>query len=130
MSTSRSLRLPLPQRLSGAPFACLVGFPKEGFAIVEGKDSVQGFHSSPNMCRYRCAKCGSPVYNESLDVEHPFIDVPLVAFERDELGLIKHLDVLQPKVHINYEMHVTGLVDSHTKGVKKFSKMPGSASVE
>ena len=112
--------------MSGAPFSVFVGFPKNSLAITEGKDLLQSFNSSVNMCRYRCGKCGSPVYGESLLPDFPFVDVPLGASERDDSGAIKSLDLLKPTAHINYDVHVAGMVDAHAKGIPKFTKMPGS----
>lgn len=107
-----------------------VGFEKDHLSVTRGQERLQAFNSSAAMRRYRCSACGAPVYNESLIPDHTFVDVPLGAFERDETGVLKHLELLRPASHLNYEMHVTGIVDAFPQGLTKFSKMPGSPVVE
>lgn len=108
------------QRWSGAPSTAFVGFAGQQLRVTAGADSLLSHATSPSMTRFRCAKCGCPVYNQSTDPKFDFRDAPITTFERDGAGTIKHLDDLRPVAHIFCADRLPGIAKSDPDGVVKF----------
>jgi hypothetical protein len=54
---------PSCRRISGSAVACLAGFPRENFEIVQGEPVP--FESSPGVTRSFCGRCGTPMLYEN-----------------------------------------------------------------
>lgn len=54
------------RKASGSSFATNMLVKRSSFAVVSGQSLLKGFQSSPGEQRYFCAKCGSPVYSQSV----------------------------------------------------------------
>lgn len=94
--------------------------------VTKGQERLREIETSSFMRRYFCEKCGSPVYNKSLLKDMPFVDVPLVLFERDpETGTIRQLDKLLPTCHLFYPNRVANVIDDK----EKWSTYPGQGKI-
>ena len=49
---------------SGASYATNILVPTESL-VIEGRDVLSSFESSPRKRRYFCSRCGSPIYSHS-----------------------------------------------------------------
>jgi hypothetical protein len=52
------------RKQSGSSFATNMVVGSDDFTIVEGKEMLSSFESSPRKYRYFCKGCGSPIYSQ------------------------------------------------------------------
>lgn len=50
------------RKLSGAAFSVVARVAADAFQLLEGKDSLSAYESSPGKYRHYCSRCHSPVY--------------------------------------------------------------------
>ena len=55
---------------SGASFATNMIVATDAFAIIEGREKLSSYESSPAKRRWFCAQCGSPIYSHSDATSH------------------------------------------------------------
>lgn len=58
------------RRQSGSSFATNMAVVREDFAIVSGEEMLSCFQSSPQLRRYFCSGCGSPIYSQGEKHKH------------------------------------------------------------
>jgi len=51
------------RKAQGAPFASNMPVDVSEFSIIEGKNFVKEYESSPGKMRAFCSQCGSPIYS-------------------------------------------------------------------
>ena len=116
-------------RISGGIAVAFVGFANEDLKITHGAENLRGFKSSERMERFHCQICSSNVYNQSLLTDRVFRDTPLMNFQRDDQGIILHLDQLKPESHMFFARCQPCYTDMfQTDGLIKFQAMPGSTT--
>lgn len=58
------------RKQSGSSFATNVVVRRADFAIVAGEEMLTSFQSSPQLRRYFCSACGSPIYSHGDKYPH------------------------------------------------------------
>jgi hypothetical protein len=83
------------RKASGSAFAANLPVPVDAFSILQGREHIRYFESSPGKRRHFCSQCGSPLYT-TVDarpdtvrvrlgtVDTPFSDAPVAHIFTDE----------------------------------------------
>jgi hypothetical protein len=55
---------------SGASFATNILVAADAFSVIEGREKLASFESSPAKRRWFCSRCGSPIYSHADATSH------------------------------------------------------------
>eukprot|EP00241_Pyramimonas_parkeae_P007408 CAMPEP_0114224466 /NCGR_PEP_ID=MMETSP0058-20121206/122_1 /TAXON_ID=36894 /ORGANISM="Pyramimonas parkeae, CCMP726" /LENGTH=167 /DNA_ID=CAMNT_0001334943 /DNA_START=370 /DNA_END=873 /DNA_ORIENTATION=+ len=99
------------RQLSGAPFTAQIVVSADQVSIKHTQGMV-GFNSSPQVTRYRCATCSSPIYATLFKGKSMAIPVALIA-PKEYAGSLDQ--ALQPTLHMYYSQRVMDVNDSLPK---------------
>ncbi len=78
------------RKATGTSFATNILVRTEDLVIVEGRDAISAFESSPAKLRHFCSGCGSPIYSQGEATKH-IVSV--------RCGTLDDDPVLRPVVH-------------------------------
>lgn len=113
------------QRILGGSPTSIAGVAPDALTVTEGKDELLAVKTSEFCTRYRCRKCGAPVYSEYTDPQFSFMDFGMTSLERGADGKFKlseeERQAIKPTAHIFYNDRVMDVVD----GLPKFVGFPG-----
>jgi hypothetical protein len=101
------------RKSSGSAFGVNISVPIASFNLIEGKEKIKSFQSSPTKRRHFCGDCGSPLYTKV--GQYPSV-------LRVRLGTLDSEFNKQPVAHI-FMSHRAGW-DEPNNQVPSFSEWP------
>jgi len=101
------------RRASGAAFASNASVPASRFQLLQGRDAISEFESSPGYFRAFCSRCGSPVYGRS--ARYP-------AMRRVRLGTLEGDPQTRPVAHVWVSSKAPWFEISDS--IEQFAEMP------
>jgi hypothetical protein len=78
------------RRAHAAPFVAWTAVPNERFRLVQGRDAVASYASSPGVSRAFCGRCGTPVWYRG-EAAPDRIYVPVAVLDRLDRPLDSHV---------------------------------------